>query len=137
MLGLFNRIYYSLFRLQLALARAYEMEENLPRTNAVLILCLFILMKLIALFGVLSVVLGYPLLINSKLSIVAVGLITITLTFLYIFYRNHYEKIEKQMAAKWPTEKVWNILLTIGYVILTGIVLLFSIRYIKHNPFKT
>lgn len=137
MTGLYNRLYYSLFKLQLGIARAFEMETDTPRTSAVLTLALFITIKVLAFLGVLSVLLGSPLFIGSMLGVIVVAAGIILISFFYIFQNKHYQTIEHQMAVKWQQEKVWNIALTISYVLFTIIILFVSIKYIKSHHLRS
>ncbi len=134
MVSLFNRLYYCFFRLHLGIARAYEMDPDMPRTGAVLILALLLIIKAIAVLGVLSVLLGYPLLIGSTIGITILSLSIIAISFIRIFRNNRYQSIEQQIGSNWQKEKWWNVILMTFYIILTIIILLFSIYYINRHP---
>src|ERR1700694_844514 len=131
---LYNRIYYSLYRMILNLGEAYEMKADIPRTKVALILSLFTGINLTALIGLLSVAMGKFIIINSVISTIVVGAFIITLNFLLIFYKDRYKEVEDDLSTSWSNEKNKNILITVVYVIFTIIFLWLSIRCIKDHP---
>jgi hypothetical protein len=133
MIRFYERLYYCFYRMLLWLADAYEMEPDIPRTNAVIILSLLICIQLISVLGVVTALFHKAIIIESKISTVSFALLVVMAVFLLVFYRKRYQEIETRFSAKWEKEKIFNKLIATGYVLLTPVVLLLTIYYLKKS----
>jgi hypothetical protein len=136
MVRFYERLYYCFYRMLLWLADSYEMAPDIPRTNAVVILSLLICIQLISVLGVVTALFHKAIIIGSKISTVSLALLVVMAVFLLVFYRKRYQEIETRFSVKWEKEKTFNKLITMGYVILTPVVLFLTIYYLKNHPIK-
>ncbi len=135
MIPIFDRIYYTFYRMVLRLANVYSMTTDMPRTRAVLIMSVFNCISFVALLAIISATIGRPVFINSTMQTVIASGVVVTLNFFLIFYRSRYIKIESALSETWGKEKTKNLLITVAYMSATGILVCFAVRYVMSNTF--
>lgn len=136
MIPIYDRIYYTIYRMVLRLASMFSMTTDIPRARAVLILAILNGISFMAVLGVLSASMGTPILIDSRTkTLIAAGVI-IALNFTLIFYKQRYKKVEAILSQTWSRDKRKNIFITIAYLVITIVFVWLSIRYVMNNTFK-
>lgn len=133
MIPIYDRVYYTLYRMILRLTNIFEMEEEMPRINAVLMLSLLTTLNIIPILFLISTLTEASIFSGSKIRIMIALFPIIAFNYLLIFYKSRYKRIEEYLSAKWNKEKVRNILITFFYLLCTGIILWFSLRTSKGN----
>lgn len=127
---LYDRIYYTLYRMTLKLADMFEMKRETPRTEVALMLSLLTAFNIIPIIFLFSFLTRVPVFSGKKIYIMIALLPIALFNFLMIFYKNRYKDIEEDLSARWGKEKRRNILITIFYIVLTVIFLWLSLRFI-------
>jgi SNF family Na+-dependent transporter len=133
---LYDRIYYTLYRMTLKLADMFSTERETPRTEVVLILSFFTGINIITIFGLSGVFLERSVFSDKKIYVMIMLFPIVALNFLLIFYKQRYKKIEKNLLPTWESEKSKNIWITILYIIFTVIFFCLSVEYIKNHALK-
>jgi uncharacterized membrane protein len=128
---LYDRIYYTIYRMVLKLANIFDMERETPRTEAVLVLSLLTAFNIIPIIFLVSSFTKEPVFSGKKISIMIMLLPVVLLNFLLIFYRDRYKDIEERLSAKWDEEKRRNIIITLLYILFTAVFLLAALKYIS------
>lgn len=136
MIPIYDRVYYTIYRMILRLASMFSMATDLPRTRVVLILAIIHGISFIAVFGVLSAITGTAILIDSRTKTVIAAGVIIALNFFLIFYRDRYKKVEAALSLTWSREKNKNIFITVAYIIITAVFVWLSIRYVMNHTFE-
>src|SRR5665647_796235 len=116
---LYDRIYYTLYRMTLKLADMFSVERETPRTEVVLMLSLLTAINIITILGLLGVFIGKSVFPDKKIYGMIMLSPIVALNFLSIFYKQRYKKIEEDLLPEWSTEKNKNILITVLYIIFT------------------
>ena len=130
---LYCRIYYTLYRMILKLADMFDTVNDTPRSEAVLILSFLTGINLISIIGLIESFIGMSLLPNKKIYTMLVLSPIVAFNFLFIFYKNRYEKIESDFLPNWKKEKIKNIFIMVMYIIFTITFFMLSVYYIKHK----
>jgi len=131
MISIYDRIYYTLYRILLKLGDMFEMKRETPRSEAVLMLSLLTMLNVVPVLFLISYLTNTPFFSGKKIYIMIALLPIVILNFLLIFYRNRYRIIEERLAPKWAEEKRRNILITIMYIVFTFIFIWVSLILIK------
>lgn len=128
---IYNRIYYTLYRMILKLADMFSTENETPRIEAVLILSFLTTINFITIFGLVDTFIGESLFSNNKIYVMLALSPIVGFNFLLIFYKHRYRKIESGLRPNWEKEKSKNIFITVMYIIFTITFFALSIEYIK------
>ena len=131
MIAIYDRIYYTLYRVVLKLGDMFDMERETPRSEAVIMLSLLTMFNVVPVLFLISLFTGVPTFSGKKVYIMIALLPVVAFNFLLIFYKGRYRIIEEKLAPKWVEEKRKNILITVLYVIFTFLFLWFSLKLIK------
>jgi hypothetical protein len=130
---LYDRIYYTLYRMTIRLDDLFEAERETPRAEVVLILSFFTGVNFITVFGLLGFFIGKPVFPEKKIYMMVMLLPIVALNFQAIFYKKRYRKIEEKLLPAWKHEKRKNILITILYIIFSVLFFCGSIAYFKNH----
>ena len=133
MLKVYDRIYYTFYRLTLKVADMFEIERETPRAEVALTLSLLTGINIITILGLLGALLGKPILPEEKIHVMMILSPIVALNFLLIFYKKRYKKTEDNFSSAWNNEKKGNILLTIFYMLSTIIFFCLLIHYRKNH----
>ena len=128
---LYDRIYYTLYRILIGFGQVNEIDS--PRSNVAILLTLFMGLNVVAALILLSSVTGSDIITGSMLQAVIIGAIVVTLNFCFIFCKKRYNRIENDLSITWNKDKHKNILLTVAYIIFTGIFMWFSFKYTRNH----
>jgi len=133
---LYDRIYYTLYRMTLRLASMFSMERETPRTEVALMLLLLTGLNIIPAVFLLCMFTGMPVLSGKKVYVMIMLSPIVAINFLLIFYKQRYKKIEERLSPKWNADKSKNILITVLYIIFTIAFFCLSVQYIKNHSIK-
>ena len=133
---IYDRIYYTLYRMILKLADLFDIDRESPRTEVALILSFLTAVNIITIFGLLSAFTGESIISGKKLYVMIMLSPIVVLNFLFIFYNHRYKKIEEKLSSTWKTEKRKNILIMLLYVSFTIACFCLSVGYIKSHSLK-
>lgn len=131
MLRLFDRLYYTIYRM---LIRFGQNESDMPRLNAAILISICTMLNAIAAIGFLIAVTGKVIIVQSKVYTGIVATLLLLLNISLIFYKKRYRAVEATLAASWTEHKAKNVLITLIYIVFTTVFVIISIRYIKSNP---
>ena len=116
---LYYRIYYTIYRIILKFSDLLEIERESPRSEAVLMLSLFIMLDFVAALFLISHFTRIPTFSGKKIYIILAFLPIVAFNFLVIFYKGRYRIIENKLSRNWDKEKRMNVLITVLYFIIT------------------
>lgn len=133
---LYDRVYYTLYRMTLKIADMFSTERKTPRAEVALMLLLLTGINIIPALFLLSIFTGMPVLSGKKVYVMIMLSPLVVLNFSLIFYKQRYKKIEEKLSLTWQNEKSKNILITVFYLIFTVVFFCLSLEYIKNHALK-
>jgi len=124
-----DNIYYRFYRLLISIG-----EEDTPRYNAVLIISMLFMLNFLTLTIIVGCMVDKIIIVNSKIYLLAIGLIIIGLTSYIIFRRKHYLHIENRYMGESKREKMANNLKVVVYTLSSILIFILSLKYSANNP---
>lgn len=131
---LYDRLYYTFYRLLLKLDDMFSMQRETPRAETALILSILTGFNVITVLALLTEFMGVPVFSAKKIYIMLMLSPVVFINLLLIFYKKRYKKVEEKLLPMWKETKSKNILIAIGYIVFTVVFFCLTIQYIKSNP---
>ncbi|MBS1653281.1 MAG: hypothetical protein JSU05_00425 [Bacteroidetes bacterium] len=133
---LYDRLYYTFYRLLLKLDDMFSMQRETPRAETALILSILTGFNVITVLALLTEFMGVPVFSAKKIYIMLMLSPVVFINLLLIFYKKRYKKVEEKLLPMWKETKSKNILIAIGYIVFTVVFFCLTIQYIKSNPMR-
>ena len=130
----YNRLYYTFYRFLLKVDDLFSMKRETPRVETALILTILTGFNAITILALLSEFIGMQILAGKKIYVMLILSPIVFINMLLIFYMQRYKKIEEKQLLRWTEAKNKNILIAIGYIIITVAFFCLAIQYIKYHP---
>ena len=130
---LYYRIYYTIYRV---LIRIGQVNEDSPRYNVVLLMSLFQIMNVVTIMVFLSISIRKNLFVANKFQNILFIIVVICFNWYMVLYKKKYIKNEERLLNSWSEERNKNILITIGYIMITIFLVFFSFYCADQNPLK-
>jgi hypothetical protein len=130
----YDRLYYTFYRFLLKLDDLFSMQRETPRVETALILTILTGFNVITILGLLSEFLGTSILSGKKVYVMLILSPIVFINLLLVFYKKRYKKVEEKLSLEWKAAKNKNILLALGYIIVTVTFFCLTIQYIKYHP---
>lgn len=133
---LYDRLYYTFYRLLLKLDDMFSMQRETPRAETALILSILTGFNVVTVLALLTEFMGMPVFSTRKIYIMLMLSPVVFVNLLLIFYKQRYKKVEEKLLPMWKETKSKNILIAIAYIVFTVAFFCLTIQYIKNHPMR-
>lgn len=133
---IYDRLYYTFYRLLLKLDDMFSMQRETPRAETALILSILTGFNAITILALLTEFIGMPVFSAKKIYIMVMLSPVVFANLLLIFYKQRYKKIEEKLLPTWKQTKNNNIFIAVSYIVFTIAFFCLTIQYIKNHSIK-